>query len=145
MSEWSAIALIKMTSEGERVKGTHGGRRAGAGRKRTIRRRGGPHRMRPELSPRHPVHVTLRARHLFPELRRRDYYAVICKVLEHYLGGEELLRYEVSRGTDAISGDSTGIGDQGPEQLDRHGAGEIASLAFPAATTTSETHQSIRT
>jgi putative transposase len=73
----------------ERVKGTHGGRRAGAGRKRTNKRRGGPHRARPELSPRHPVHVTLRARTLFPELRRRDYYAIIRKVLEHYLGRED--------------------------------------------------------
>ncbi|MBL0219238.1 MAG: transposase [Myxococcales bacterium] len=72
-----------------RVKGTHGGRRPGAGRKRTNRRRGGPHRTRPPLSSRHPVHVTLRARHLFPELRRRDYYAIIRAVLAHYLGRED--------------------------------------------------------
>jgi REP element-mobilizing transposase RayT len=70
----------------EKVKGKHGGRRAGAGRKTTNRRRGGPHRKRPELSPRHPVHVTLRARKLFPEMRRRDYYAAIRKTLEHFLG-----------------------------------------------------------
>jgi putative transposase len=70
----------------EKVKGTHGGRRRGAGRKKTNKRRGGPHRGRPELSSRHPVHVTLRARQLHPEMRRRDYYAVIRKVLEHYLG-----------------------------------------------------------
>ena len=70
----------------EKVKSTHGGRRRGAGRKKTNKRRGGPHRARPELSSRHPVHVTLRARRLHPEMRRRDYYAVIRKVLEHYLG-----------------------------------------------------------
>jgi len=43
-------ALIKMA---------HGGRREGAGRKKSVRR-GGPHRVRPELSARHPVHVVLR-------------------------------------------------------------------------------------
>jgi REP element-mobilizing transposase RayT len=75
-----------MSDAVETVKRTHGGRRAGAGRKKTSRRRGGPHRARPELSPRHPVHVTLRARKLFPEMRRRDYYAIIRKTLEHYLG-----------------------------------------------------------
>lgn len=69
-----------------KTKGTHGGRRAGAGRKKTNKRRGGPHRVRPELSPRHPVHVTLRARKWFPELRRRDYYAAINRVLKHILG-----------------------------------------------------------
>ncbi len=73
----------------DKPQGTHGGRRHGAGRRRTNKRRGGPHRTRPEVSPRHPVHVTLRARALFPELRRRDYYESIRKVLEHYLGRED--------------------------------------------------------
>ena len=88
MSEGSAIALIKMSDGMENKRGRHGGRRRGAGRKRTNKRRGGPHRKRPELSPRHPVHVTLRARQRFPDMRRLDYYAVIRKVLAHYLGGE---------------------------------------------------------
>jgi len=72
-----------------KAKGTHGGPRAGAGRKKTGKRVDGPHRARPALSPRHPVHVTLRARKYFPELRRRDYYAAIRKVLEHFLGRDD--------------------------------------------------------
>jgi hypothetical protein len=50
---------------------------------------GVPHRRRPELSPRHPVHVTLRLIEEFPDLRRRDYYAVVRKVMERYLGRED--------------------------------------------------------
>ena len=68
---------------------THGGRRAGAGRKKTGKRVGVPHRARPELSPRHPVHVTLRVRRWFPELRRRDCYAVIRRVLARYFGRDD--------------------------------------------------------
>ncbi len=70
----------------ENTTSMRGGRRPGAGRPKTNRRRGGPHRARPDLSARHPVHITLRARRRFPELRRRDYYALIRKVLAHYLG-----------------------------------------------------------
>ena len=83
MSERHATALIKMNDRG------HGGKRAGAGRKKSGRRIGTPHRARPELSPRHPVHVTLRLRRRFPELRTRDWYALIRRVMTHYLGGED--------------------------------------------------------
>jgi REP element-mobilizing transposase RayT len=72
-----------------KAKGTHGGRRQGAGRKKTGERVGSPHRARPDLSPRHPVHITLRARKYFPELRRRDCYAVIREVLEHFHGRDD--------------------------------------------------------
>jgi hypothetical protein len=48
-----------------------------------------PHRKRPELSARHPVHVTLRVRKLFPDLRTRDWYKRVHKVLGRYLGREE--------------------------------------------------------
>ncbi len=83
MSEQHATALIKMNERG------HGGKRAGAGRKKSGRRVGTPHRRRPELSPRHPVHVTLRLRKRFPELRTRDWYALIHSAMQHYLGRED--------------------------------------------------------
>ncbi|MEO7094560.1 MAG: hypothetical protein ABI175_14990 [Polyangiales bacterium] len=67
----------------------HGGKRAGAGRKKTGRRVGMPHRKRPELSPRHPVHVTLRLRKRFPDLRTRDWYALIHAAMKHFLGRED--------------------------------------------------------
>ena len=55
---------------------THGGRRPGAGRP------AGPrpnvrHRARPELSRRHPVHVTLRLRRELGSLRRRHCYSAL--------------------------------------------------------------------
>ena len=73
----------------DRPRSKRGGARPGAGRPKTNRRRGGPHRARPDLSPRHPVHVTLRARRYFPEMRRRDYYTIIRRVLARYLGRED--------------------------------------------------------
>ena len=63
-----------------------GGKRAGAGRKKTGVRRGGPHRRRPELSPKHPVHVTMRIDRNRPELRNRKIYARVRRVLEGFLG-----------------------------------------------------------
>jgi REP element-mobilizing transposase RayT len=45
-----------------------GGKRPGAGRPKSVRR-GGPHRRRPEVSPDHPLHVTLRLNG-HPELRQ---------------------------------------------------------------------------
>jgi REP element-mobilizing transposase RayT len=49
---------------------TWGGRRAGAGRKPNGERAGVSHLRRPELSPRKPVHVTLRIAEGVPSLRR---------------------------------------------------------------------------
>ena len=46
-----------------------GGKRAGAGRKKTGRNRDAPHRTRPELSSRHPVHVVWRVSKRFLRLR----------------------------------------------------------------------------
>jgi len=48
----------------------HGGRRAGAGRKPKGARTGVPHRTRPALKERHPLHVTLRLRDGLPSLRK---------------------------------------------------------------------------
>lgn len=59
----------------KRPKGTHGGKRANAGRKKTQgKRRAPPHRARRELSPEHPVHVVLRAT-LRRDARRSRAYA----------------------------------------------------------------------
>ena len=88
MSDRGAIALFKM-NEDVVGKARHGGKRLCAGRKKTGRRVGGPHRVRPELSPRHPVHVTMRVRRHFPELRGRDWWALIRKTLTRYLGRED--------------------------------------------------------
>ena len=58
----------------EMVFRTHGGKRAGAGRKPKRQRRGEPHEARPEHDPRHPVHVTIRIVGNVGGLRRRDIY-----------------------------------------------------------------------
>jgi putative transposase len=62
-----------------------GGRRKGAGRKRDRWRSDPPHRARPALSPRHPVHVVLRAQRKLSWRNGRAYH-VIRRVLAHYLG-----------------------------------------------------------
>jgi len=51
----------------------HGGRRKGAGRKPKGERAGVPHRRRPLLKERFPVHVTLRVRKGVPSLRSRRF------------------------------------------------------------------------
>ena len=58
------------------------------GRKKTGKRRGGPHRRRPELDARHPVHVTLRARQRL-SWRRGEAYHVFRRVLAFYLGNPD--------------------------------------------------------
>ena len=58
-----------------------GGKRPGAGRKKTGVRRGGAHRRRPELSPNHPVHVTMKIDRRRPELRNHRIYRVVRRVL----------------------------------------------------------------
>jgi hypothetical protein len=64
----------------------HGGPRIGAGRKKTGRRVGGPHRRRPALSARHPVHVVLRLDRGLGRLRRGATYRVLRLVLGRFLG-----------------------------------------------------------
>ena len=54
-----------------------GGNRRGAGRKPKGRRAGSPHRARPELKARHPVHVVLRVIGAVGNLRRRFTYHAI--------------------------------------------------------------------
>ncbi len=55
---------------------THGGRRPGAGRKRR-RRAGSPHKVRPNLKGRFPVHVTLRVHRDVSSLRKRLMYRAL--------------------------------------------------------------------
>jgi REP element-mobilizing transposase RayT len=54
-----------------------GGKRRGAGRPPTGRRAGSPHKERPELKARHPVHVVLRTVSAVGSLRRRFTYKAI--------------------------------------------------------------------
>src|SRR5262245_40802490 len=54
-----------------------GGKRRGAGRKPKCRRAGSPHKTRPELKSRYPVHVTLRVVAAVGNLRRRCAYDAI--------------------------------------------------------------------
>jgi REP element-mobilizing transposase RayT len=54
-----------------------GGKRRGAGRKPKGRRAGSPHKARPELKARHPVHVVLRVIGAVGNLRRRFTYCAI--------------------------------------------------------------------
>jgi REP element-mobilizing transposase RayT len=54
-----------------------GGKRRGAGRKPKGRRAGAPHKTRPELHARHPVHVVLRVIRAVGNLRRRFTYRAI--------------------------------------------------------------------
>lgn len=75
-------ALIKMATENN---SRHGGKRPGAGRKKSGKKLGGPHRARPALSCRHPVHVTLRTVPGVPRLRQRCFYEALRRVLAYYL------------------------------------------------------------
>jgi REP element-mobilizing transposase RayT len=54
-----------------------GGKRRGAGRPPKARRAGSPHKQRPFLHARHPVHVTLRAIAAVGNLRRRCVYQAV--------------------------------------------------------------------
>lgn len=84
----------------EKVKGKRGGRRIGAGRKKTGRKLGGPHRARPPLLKKHPVHVVLRTTREFQRhvgtLRQRCFYEAIRRVLVRYLEGENFRVVHIS-------------------------------------------------
>src|SRR5262245_8317712 len=54
-----------------------GGKRRGAGRKPKGAKAGAPHKTRPELDARHPVHVTLRVVRAVGNLRRRCTYKAV--------------------------------------------------------------------
>jgi len=60
-----------------------GGRRAGAGRKRTLPRSRVPHRRRPKLASRFPVHVTVRMRDGLPRLRGFQQARVLRRAFVH--------------------------------------------------------------
>lgn len=64
-----------------------GGARKGAGRKPRRACAGVRHRERPPLSPRHPVHVTLRVGHGLGSLRRPDTFQVVRDALVASAGG----------------------------------------------------------
>ena len=55
----------------------NGGKRKGAGRKPKGNRRGTPHRMRPEVKLRHPLHVVLRVVPAVGILRKRKVYQAV--------------------------------------------------------------------
>jgi putative transposase len=80
MSERCVSALI-MSDD----KNTWGGKREGAGRPKTGFCKDAPHRRRPELSSKHPVHVVLRILQRVT-LRRREIYHALRSVLARYLG-----------------------------------------------------------
>ena len=60
-----------------------GGRRAGAGRKRQGSRKRVPHRARPKLASRFPVHVTVRMLGGLPRLRGFDSAKVLRRAFVH--------------------------------------------------------------
>lgn len=81
-------------------KRTHGGKRAGAGRKKTGRKLGGPHRVRPELAKKHPVHIVMRTTREFSRhvgtLRQRCFYEALRRVLVRYLEGGDFRVVHIS-------------------------------------------------
>jgi REP element-mobilizing transposase RayT len=74
-----------------------GGRRSGAGRKRSKERWQDPrHSTRESLDYRHPVHVMLRTRESVPELRQRRNYEAIRKTLVRYVNGRDFRIVHIS-------------------------------------------------
>jgi REP element-mobilizing transposase RayT len=74
-------ALFKM----EKKSTTHGGVRRGAGRPKMGLKRGGPHRARPQLNPRNPVHVVLRVERGLASLRQHRMFRAIRGALAPYV------------------------------------------------------------
>jgi putative transposase len=68
---------------------THGGKRPGAGRKRSAARKQEPHRTRPELSSKNPLHIVLRLVAGIGTLRKRDTYQAIRRASFVVLGRPE--------------------------------------------------------
>jgi REP element-mobilizing transposase RayT len=65
-----------------------GGKRVGAGRKKTGTCRDVPHRARPALSNRNPVHVSRRFR-VRVSHRTREIYRILHQVMQRFLGRED--------------------------------------------------------
>lgn len=74
---------------------THGGRRKGAGRKRQGLRPNVPHRSRPALDARHPVHVTLRARAQVALLRAPGAFRALHGAIVASTGALRVLHFSV--------------------------------------------------
>jgi len=72
-----------------------GGYREGAGRKKSGFRKDAPHRARPELEARHPVHVSLRFR-VRVDHRNRDVYNIARRVLARYLDRDDFRVVHIS-------------------------------------------------
>lgn len=86
-----SISAVEITSTPRR-----GGKRAGAGRKKSGRRVGAPHRRRPELSSKHPVHVTMKMDRRRPGLRNRHIYRKVHRVLRGFLGRDDFRVVHIS-------------------------------------------------
>src|SRR5689334_8269405 len=96
-------ALIKVAMKAQKPtkkKEGRSGKRPGAGRPRGRWRSDPPHRRRPELSPRHPVHVVLRT--YLDRLRVGKVYAAIRRVLKHFLGRDDFRVVHLSIQTNHI-------------------------------------------
>jgi hypothetical protein len=78
---------------------TWGGKRKGAGRKRTRARRMVPHATRPDLKARHPVLVTIRMRDDVPDLRDDEPWETIVRTYRSFRGhpGLSFSHYSVQR------------------------------------------------
>jgi REP element-mobilizing transposase RayT len=76
----------------------HGGARPGAGRKRSGRRlNDSPHRTRPDVDPRHPIHVVLRSERVRRlGLRNSKMYRALRHVLVRYLAWTDFRLVHVS-------------------------------------------------
>src|SRR2546430_2198806 len=96
-SSWVTEQLSLSLRE-KKKKGSWGGKRKGAGRKRS-RKAGVLHRSRPSLSRDHPVHATLRLVRDLPSLRVKKAYRAIKKAMSGGSSrfGFRLVHYSVQK------------------------------------------------
>jgi REP element-mobilizing transposase RayT len=81
----------------DQQKSGRGGARVGAGRKKSsARTHAPPHRVRSELSAKHPVHVVLRTAQHVSGLRQPRAYQATCRVLVRYVGRDDFRIVHVS-------------------------------------------------
>src|SRR5437879_13569079 len=86
MSDRRVTALIKMERDQPK---TWGGKREGAGRKKSGKKLGGPHRKRPRFATRRAFHVVLRVMKGVPRLRTGEMYAAIRRALGRCIGNAD--------------------------------------------------------
>jgi REP element-mobilizing transposase RayT len=82
--------------ECESSSGKRGGARKGAGRKKSRKRHDSPHRARPSLSAKHPVHVVLRTQNYVPRLRVGHAYRALRRTLNRYMGRDDFRVVHIS-------------------------------------------------